>query len=58
VGVTSPVPVLEVDDIAAARIRIMDMGGTILDERDMGKHGMTLAFAAPNGQVLALHQRA
>jgi predicted enzyme related to lactoylglutathione lyase len=56
--VTSPVPVLEVDDIAAARIRIMDMGGTILDERDMGKHGMTLAFAAPNGQVLALLQRA
>jgi predicted enzyme related to lactoylglutathione lyase len=58
VGVSAPVPVLEVDDIAAARIRIVDMGGTVLDERDMGDHGQTLAFAAPNGQVLQLLQRA
>ena len=57
VGVTSPVPVLEVDDISAARIRITDLGGTILNERDMGDHGTTLAFAAPNGQVLQLLQR-
>ena len=55
--VTSPVPVLEVEDIAAARSRIAEMGGTILDERDMGDHGQTLAFAAPNGHVLQLLQR-
>ena len=57
-GVSNPVPVLEVDDIAAARIRITEMGGTILDERDMGDHGRTLAFAAPNGHVLQLLERA
>ena len=56
-GVTGPVPVLEVEDIAAARTRITEMGGTILDERDMGDHGQTLAFAAPNGHVLQLLQR-
>jgi hypothetical protein len=33
------------------------MGGTILEERDMGDHGRTLAFAAPNGHVLQLLQR-
>tara|TARA_A100001037_G_scaffold111095_2_gene101436 strand:+ start:3004 stop:3351 length:348 start_codon:yes stop_codon:yes gene_type:complete len=57
-GVTGAVPVLEVDDIAAVRERITQMGGTILDERDMGEHGRTLAFAAPNGNVLQLLERA
>ena len=57
-GVSGPVPVLEVDDIATLRARIAELGGTILDERDMGDHGRTLAFAAPGGQVLQLLQRA
>lgn len=57
-GVVAPVPVLEVDDIAAVRAKITASGGTVLLERDMGDHGRTLAFAAPNGQVLQLLQRA
>ena len=47
-GVTGAVPVLEVDDIAAVRERITQMG----------EHGRTLAFAAPNGNVLQLLERA
>ena len=58
VGVSGPIPVLEVEDIAAVRARVTEMGGTVLDERDMGDHGRTLAFATPGGQVLQLLQRA
>lgn len=57
-GVVAPVPVLEVGDMDAVRAKITEMGGTVLLERDMGDHGKTLAFAAPNGQVLQLLQRA
>ncbi len=57
-GVISPVPVLEVADLDAIREKITASGGTILSERDMGDHGRTLAFSAPDGQVLQLLQRA
>jgi len=50
--------VFEVDDIAAAKAKIVEMGGSVVVERDMGGHGRTLAFLDPEKNLVQLFQRA
>lgn len=49
--------VFEVDDLAALREAVAAAGGTVIGERDMGNHGVTLIAADPDGNVLHLWQR-
>jgi len=50
--------VFEVEDMPAVKVRIVEMGGSILIERDMGPHGKTLAFLDPESNLVQLFQRA
>jgi len=67
VGVSSPdeagehaggaIPVFEIDDLAATRAAVLEHGGEILSERDMGSHGHSLAIRDVSGNILQLIKR-
>ncbi|HEY2256811.1 MAG TPA: VOC family protein [Variovorax sp.] len=52
------VMVFEVDDLEAARERIVRAGGELLGLRDMGAHGSVLSLRDPEGNVVQLFKRA
>ena len=57
-GARGATPVFEVADLDAAAAAITRHGGTVLDRRDMGSHGATLAFRDTEGNLLQLFQSA
>ena len=50
--------VFEVEDMNAVKAKIAAMGGSVVDERDMGSHGRTLAFLDSEENLVQLFQRA
>lgn len=50
--------VFEIDDIEASTAKAVELGGEILEIRDMGAHGATVVLADPEGNVLHLWARA
>lgn len=50
--------IFEVDDLDAARERLLAHSAAVLDSRDMGSHGRSLTFRDPDGNVVQLFQRA
>lgn len=52
------VAVFEVDDLDAARARLVAAGIPIVSERDMGSHGRVLTVRDPAGTFLQLFARA
>ena len=50
-------PVFEVDAIEALSSLIDSLGGRVLQRRDMGDHGISLAVADPDGNVFFLLAR-
>jgi len=57
-GAAGAVVVFEVDDLDATRARLVQHGGAVAAERDMGAHGRTLTVRDPDGNVFQLFQRA
>ncbi len=57
-GARGGVVIFEVDDIEAARGRLVEHGATVLDSRDMGSHGRSLTFRDPDGNLVQLFERA
>jgi catechol 2,3-dioxygenase-like lactoylglutathione lyase family enzyme len=53
-----PVPVFEVDDLAAALVELRAAGVEVGSLRDMGAHGRTAAAIDPSGARFVLFQRA
>lgn len=51
------VPVFEVDDLEAHSAAIVEHGGSVLSDRDMGSHGRVLTFSDPEGNVAQLLTR-
>lgn len=49
--------VFEVEDVAALRQLVPELAGRLLEERDMGSHGVSLVVADPDGNVLHLWAR-
>jgi predicted enzyme related to lactoylglutathione lyase len=49
--------VFEVEDIDAVKAKIVEMGGSIVVERDMGDHGRTLALLDSEQNLVQLFQR-
>jgi len=57
-GAVGAVPVFEVSDIEAAIGKAVSLGGTLINQRDMGSHGRTASFRDPGGNVIQLLQKA
>jgi predicted enzyme related to lactoylglutathione lyase len=49
--------VFEVDQIDPIRTLVPSLGGRLLEERDMGQHGVSLVVSDPDGNVLYLWAR-
>lgn len=50
--------VFETDDLDASKAKAVELGGKILEIRDMGSHGTTVVLTDPEGNVLHLWARA
>lgn len=50
--------IFETDDLEASKDRVVELGGAILEVRDMGAHGTTVVVADPDGNILYLWARA
>ncbi len=57
-GAVGAVPVFEVSDIDTAIAKAVSLGGTLINQRDMGSHGKTASFRDPGGNVIQLLQKA
>jgi len=57
-GARGAVVIFEVDDLDAARDRLVDARASVLETRDMGTHGRLLTFQDPDGNLVQLFQRA
>ncbi len=57
-GQAGAVPVFEVAEFGAMSAAIVEQGGQVLSERDMGDHGRVLTFRDPAGNVAQLFARA
>lgn len=54
---SNAVIVFEVDSLDAVKPKIIENGGHVVSERDMGLHGRTLAFVDPDQNVIQLFER-
>ncbi len=50
-------PVFEVEDIDACLSRLVSMGATVVERRDMATHGRTASARDPDGNLLQIFQR-
>jgi predicted enzyme related to lactoylglutathione lyase len=56
-GQKGAIPVFEVDELESHAEAIVQGGGALLAERDMGEHGRVLTFSDPDGNVAQLFNR-
>jgi predicted enzyme related to lactoylglutathione lyase len=57
-GAVGATVVFEVSDIEEAIRKAESLGGTLVNQRDMGSHGKTAAFRDPGGNIVQLLQKA
>jgi predicted enzyme related to lactoylglutathione lyase len=57
-GAAGGVVVFEVDDLAPVREAAARLGGSVLDERDMGAHGYVVTIRDSEGNIVQAFQKA
>jgi predicted enzyme related to lactoylglutathione lyase len=56
-GAVGATVVFEVSDIQEALTKAESLGGTLINQRDMGSHGKTASFRDPGGNIVQLLQK-